>query len=98
MFRIEMPTCAGNCKGPREGILPLAVIGVAGTTEEGAVDPIHHCKPCAKKFSSATVKASGFTSTPRGEDTYLSVHHAEGDTPKTSAISSPQLDHPSRSL
>jgi glutamate/tyrosine decarboxylase-like PLP-dependent enzyme len=43
MFRIEIDDLRRKiAKARADGMLPLAVIGVAGTTEEGAVDPIHH--------------------------------------------------------
>ncbi len=42
MFRIDVGDLRRKMqKAQAEGMFPLAVIGVAGTTEEGAVDPIH---------------------------------------------------------
>lgn len=43
MFRIDVDDLRRKiAKARSDGMLPLAVVGVAGTTEEGAVDPIHH--------------------------------------------------------
>ncbi|MEO8026112.1 MAG: pyridoxal-dependent decarboxylase [Bryobacteraceae bacterium] len=42
MFRIDVDDLRGKiAKAQSDGMLPLAVIAVAGTTEEGAVDPVH---------------------------------------------------------
>lgn len=36
-----------------EGKLPLAVVGIAGTTEEGAVDPLHHIVSVREKLEAS---------------------------------------------
>lgn len=42
LFRMDMRDLAAKLSDAvRRGLFPLAVIGIAGTTEEGAVDPIH---------------------------------------------------------
>jgi len=42
LFRMDMRDLAAKLSDAiRRGLFPLAVVGIAGTTEEGAVDPIH---------------------------------------------------------
>ena len=42
LFRMDMRDLAAKlADAVRRGLFPLAVVGIAGTTEEGAVDPIH---------------------------------------------------------
>jgi glutamate/tyrosine decarboxylase-like PLP-dependent enzyme len=42
LFRMNIEALEGQLRGAlSQGLLPMAVIAVAGTTEEGAVDPIH---------------------------------------------------------
>lgn len=43
MFRMDMRDLKEKLRRALlHGMMPLAVVGIAGTTEEGAVDPIHH--------------------------------------------------------
>ncbi len=51
MFRVEIDDLRRKIsKAQIDGMMPLAVIGVAGTTEEGAVDPIHRIEALRKEM------------------------------------------------
>jgi glutamate/tyrosine decarboxylase-like PLP-dependent enzyme len=54
-FRMSVPDLLSKLQfAVRRGMLPLAVIGIAGTTEEGAVDPIHQIADARKTFEVET--------------------------------------------
>lgn len=51
MFRIRIDDLRAKiAKAQSDGMMPLTVIGVAGTTEEGAVDPIHRIQALREEF------------------------------------------------
>jgi glutamate/tyrosine decarboxylase-like PLP-dependent enzyme len=51
LFRMSVPDLEDKMSlALRRGMLPLAVVPIAGTTEEGAVDPIHEVLDLRRKF------------------------------------------------
>ena len=67
MFRIEIDDLRAKiAKAQSDGMMPLAAIGVAGTTEEGAVDPIHRIQALRDEFEQRMARASGSMLTPPG--------------------------------
>lgn len=53
LFRMDLRDLENKLtRAIQGGLFPLAVIGIAGTTEEGAVDPIHHLVDLRQKIQS----------------------------------------------
>jgi glutamate/tyrosine decarboxylase-like PLP-dependent enzyme len=55
MFRLDVRDLAEKVKtAVRRGLFPLAVIAIAGTTEEGSVDPVHRIDDFRRRFEEET--------------------------------------------
>jgi glutamate/tyrosine decarboxylase-like PLP-dependent enzyme len=89
MFRVDVDDLRRKiAKARSDGMLPLAVVGVAGTTEEGAVDPVHHIQALREEIERRD-----------GQSFWLHVDAAWGGylrslfiTPEEHATSQPQED------
>ncbi len=49
-FRINIDSLKGKLKNLKENEIPLGVVGIVGTTEEGAIDPIHKIQEFRKEL------------------------------------------------
>jgi len=55
MFRLDVRDLEEKVKtAVRRGLFPLAVIAIAGTTEEGSVDPVHRIDDFRRRFEEET--------------------------------------------